>query len=229
MLELCLEPIDSRSRYAAIAAKRCHRVKGHDGRCREFPYLLHLKQVAPRVADKIRRDATMTTGASWSSEDAGPNRILRWVMLLSDEELRAKYGIHMESLKPQVIVKLRQKKATYEDCMAVARKMTWLVYQMEDAPIPPSDIEEYLRAFHGPMHPGTTMCTVCRLPLSFRLFGKAQRGHSPVETCHSDPRLHTPDNVGFAHRECNIAQGPKTLDEFYAWIEGILQRVKGES
>jgi len=38
----------------------------------------------------------------------------------------------------------------------------------------------------------------------------------------------TPENVGFGHRECNIAQGAKTLDEFYQWIEAILARVEEE-
>ena len=31
-------------------------------------------------------------------------------------------------------------------------------------------------------------------------------------------------NVGFAHRDCNIAQGDKSLAEFYDWIKGILSR-----
>ena len=41
--------------------------------------------------------------------------------------------------------------------------------------------------------------------------------------------MHNSDNVGFGHRECNIAQGNKSLDEFYSWIEGINTRVKSES
>jgi hypothetical protein len=51
-------------------------------------------------------------------------------------------------------------------------------------------------------------------------------GAAVIETCHKNPRVHNADNVGFAHRECNIAQGAKTLDEFYAWIEGILDRAR---
>lgn len=49
-----------------------------------------------------------------------------------------------------------------------------------------------------------------------------------IETCHKNPRMHNPENVGFGHRECNIAQGAKTLDEFYQWIEAILARVEEE-
>jgi hypothetical protein len=113
------------------------------------------------VADKIRRDATMTTGAAWKSHDAGPNRILRWVMLLSDEEL-ARYDLFISELRPGVVAKLREE--------------------------------------------------------------EAKRGKALIETCHKNPRIHNADNVSLAHRECNIAQGSKTLDEFYAWIEGILER-----
>ena len=58
------------------------------------------------------------------------------------------------------------------------------------------------------------------------LFHAAQRGKAVVETCHLDPRSHSPKNVGFAHRECNIAQGNKSIDEFYDWISGILQRAR---
>lgn len=51
------------------------------------------------------------------------------------------------------------------------------------------------------------------------------RGRAEIETGHRNPRLHNAENIGFAHRECNIAQGSKTLPEFYAWIRTILERV----
>lgn len=54
----------------------------------------------------------MTTGAAWKSKDAGPNRILRWVMTKSDETLRY-YGINMDDLKPGIVAKLREKAADY--------------------------------------------------------------------------------------------------------------------
>jgi hypothetical protein len=166
----------------------------------------------------------MTTGASWKSEDAGPNRILRWVMLLSDEEL-LKIGINMAGLKPQIVAKLREKSAEYPSCIAVAMKLTSLVYSMADAPAAPSEVLEYLTQVGSPVVLDSTTCQICKEPLDFRLFDGARRGRAEIETSHSSPRLHTPDNVGFAHRACNIAQGNKTLDEFYNWIESILQRV----
>ena len=224
-MEFCGKPIASRSKYEDVATHTCHRIKGHTGACDEFPFLKHLKSVDKQVANKIKRDATMTTGAAWKSADAGPNRILRWVVQLPDEEL-LKYGIDMSQLKPGVIAKLREKAADYDSCMLVAAKLTWLVYQMENAPTPPSDIKDYLEDLFGQMVPSSTVCVICRLPLDYNLFSKAARGRAEIETCHKNPRMHNPDNVGFGHRECNIAQGAKSLDEFYEWINDILIRVE---
>lgn len=224
-MTLCLQPLTSRSKYNGLQQRLCHLPQGHTGAHDEFPFLCHFDETHPLVGKKIVRDSVMTTGAAWKSEEAGPNRILRWVMLLPDDEL-LKYAIDMSKLKPQVVAKLREKAAAYEPCMAVARKLTWLAYQMGAAPAPPDDIREYLEDFFGPTQPGRTCCLVCRKPLSFALFAQAMRGKAAVETGHSNPRFHDPDNVGFAHRECNIAQGSKTLDEFYEWIAGILERVR---
>ncbi len=225
MPELCLQKIPSRSKYDKIQPHLCQCEKGHTGPHAEFPFLLELKTSHPSVANKIRRDATMTTGAAWKSEEAGPNRILRWVMLLSDKELQ-RFGIHMKGLKPQVVAKLREKAARYEACMEVAKKLTWLAYQMPNAPTPMPQTISYLEAHFGPMMPDSTTCLVCRAPLSFTLFSKAVRGKAEIETGHRSPREHNAENVGFAHRECNIAQGSKTLLEFYGWIAEILARVQ---
>ena len=78
------------------------------------------------------------------------------------------------------------------------------------------------------MTPNSTCCVICRLPLDYKLFSKAARGKAAIETCHKNPRIHNPENIGFGHRECNIAQGSKTLDEFYQWIADILVRVSDE-
>ncbi len=224
MNEICHEIISSRSAYDSIQPKFCQLPKGHSGKHSEFHYLDHLRTIQKSVADKIRRDSTMTTGAAWKSAEAGPNRILRWVMLLSDKDLK-RYNIQMDKLKPQVVAKLREKAATYDDCMAVAKKLTWLVYQMNEAPNPPQDIKEYLENYFGEMISGSTTCIICKEKLSFILFSKAQRGKAEIETGHISPREHNAENVGFAHRECNIAQGNKTVSEFYDWIRGIIKRV----
>ncbi|WP_210162191.1 hypothetical protein [Methyloferula stellata] len=185
----------------------------------------HFEKVAPRVAAKIKRDATKTTGAAWKSVDAGPNRIDRWVMLLPDATLKKDFLIDLVAMKPAVQAKLREKAATYEDCMDVSAKLTWAAYQMLNAPMPPPEIETYLVGRFGKMEPGSTRCIVCRDFLDFNSFEGAQRGRALIETAHSNPRLHNPENVGFAHRECNIAQGGLSLSQFYDWIRTIIARV----
>lgn len=221
-MNYCGKTINSRSKFEDIQKRKCHKEAGHSGKCEEFPFLKHLAKTNKRIADKIKRDSTMTTGAAWKSDDAGPNRILRWVMLLSDKEL-LKYGLDMNALKPQVIAKIREKASDYDSCIKVAIKLTWLVYQMNSAPECPLDIRNYLEEHCGEMNT-TTVCSICLEEINFDLFHSAQRGKANLETCHLNPRIHDPENVGFGHRECNIAQGNKTLEEFYEWIRGILQR-----
>lgn len=222
-MDLCNKSLSVRGKYKDISQKKCYLPLGHRGSCSEFPYLKDLKDEHPRVANKIVRDSTKTTGASWNSVDAGPNRIDRWIMLESDAVLKD-YDIDMAALKPSVVAKLREKSATYDDCMNVSAKLTWLAYQMVDAPSCPNNTRQYLEARLGTMSPGSTTCIICKQPLSFELFEKAQRGRAEIETAHSSPRQHNEENVGFAHRECNIAQGNRTLEEFYQWAEGMLNR-----
>ncbi len=224
-MNLCLSRLPSRSKYDEIQGRYCQREKGHSGSCHEFPFLSDIAAANGAVKQKIIRDSTMTTGAAWKSDDAGPNRILRWVMLLSDEEL-LQFGINMAALKPQVVAKLREKAAPYEDCIASAKMLTWLAHQMTDAPEPSAWVKAYLEDNFGPMRPNSTCCIVCKEPLSFDLFGLAQRGKAEIETGHASPRQHNPDNIGFAHRVCNIAQGSRTLEEFYGWMEEVLKRVR---
>lgn len=227
-MKFCHEPIKGRSRYEALIGRRCVAERGHTGPHSEFPYLTHFNMVAPRVAAKIKRDATKTTGASWKSDDAGPNRIDRWVMLLPNAELKNDFGIDIGSMKPAVQAKLREKAASYDDCMDVAAKLTWSAYQMQNSPEPTAAIGDYLSRRFGALQPNSTRCIVCRERLDFSHFEGAQRGRALLETAHSNPRQHSSDNVGFAHRDCNIAQGGKSLDAFYDWIRGILQRVDAQ-
>jgi hypothetical protein len=177
------------------------------------------------VKNKVIRDSTKTTGAAWKSDDAGPNRISRWVMTLEDHEL-AEIGIDMSKLKPGVVAKLRDKAASYDDCMSTARYLTHCVYSMNNSPEPDNATKAYLEELHGTIEHGKTTCLICKEPLNFDDFSGARRGRAEIETAHAQPRLHTPGNVGFAHRECNIAQGDKTLDEFYDWIENISARAR---
>lgn len=131
----------------------------------------------------------------------------------------------MEKLKPIVVAKLRDKAAAYEACISVSQKLAWLAYGIEGCEPPPVAVREYLETLFGEILPGTTTCLICKKPITFSLFDAAKRGKAEIETSHSNPRLHSAENIGFAHRACNIAQGSKTLDEFYAWIAEILVRV----
>lgn len=133
-------------------------------------------------------------------------------------------GINMSALSPLIQRKLREKAATYDDCMNAAKRLTWLAYGMSNAPAPDRMAAQYLEALYGPLISGSTTCLVCKNPLDFAQFENARRGKAEIETAHAAPREHNEANVGFAHRECNIAQGNKSLPEFYHWIEGILDR-----
>lgn len=223
-LNYCEKLLPSRSRFATSTYPRCNDLAGHRGKCREFPFLEHLKSVAPKVADKVQRDATMTTGAPWKSDEAGPNRILRYAMLLSDAEL-GKLGVPLSGVEAHVVQKLRAKAAPYDDCIRVSEFLTLQVYEMPDAPECPPELKEFLETTAGrSFAPNSTSCLICKAPISFELFELARRGKAEVETAHANPRVHLPGNVGFAHRFCNIAQGDKDLSEFYEWIAGLLER-----
>ena len=98
-MNFCEKVIKKSYKFSDVQPKLCHKPENHSGACQEFPFLTHLNSIKPSVANKIKRDSTMTTGAAWKSEDAGPNRIQRWGMLLTDEQLK-EYGINMANLKP---------------------------------------------------------------------------------------------------------------------------------
>jgi len=150
-------------------------------------------------------------------------------MLLPGHELLERYDIDLDLFREDVRAKLLEKAAPYEDCIRVAQKLTWLAYSMDKAPEPPPELRAYLEDLFGFIEVGTTTCLICRAPLDFTQFSLARRGKAELETAHSAPRAHNPENVGFAHRACNIAQGNKTLDQFYDWIAEILERARPQS
>lgn len=49
---------------------------------RRPPILNLLESINKQATEKIKRDVTMSTGAAWKNVDAGPNQILRQVILL---------------------------------------------------------------------------------------------------------------------------------------------------
>lgn len=223
-INYCKAPLNSRSRFATSKYPHCNDVAGHKGRCSEFPFLSHLKSADEKVAKKVQRDSMMTTGAPWKSDEAGPNRILRYAMLLSDEEL-TELGVPIANLDAGVVQKLRAKSASYDDCIRVAEYLALQVYEMPNGPPCPTSVRTDLELRTGlGFQSNSTTCLICREPLDFGLFSLARRGKAEIETAHANPRMHKPGNVGFAHRNCNIAQGEKNLEDFYEWIAGILHR-----
>ena len=57
-MNLCHKQLPIRGKYKEIAEKKCYREEGHEGSCDEFHYLSDLAKHHPRVANKIKRDAT---------------------------------------------------------------------------------------------------------------------------------------------------------------------------
>jgi hypothetical protein len=171
-----------------------------------MPFLEHLKQAYPKIADKIQRDALNTRGAPWPENKAQRrNRQPRWTLKKGDQ------------LYPQHY-------AEYDTCLEVARQLTLQVYEMDDAPDCPPQIVTYLG--RQPTQ-GAYVCPICRLPIHVADFALARQSKAQIETAHVDPSseaLHTPENVCFAHRECNIAQGERTVNGFLEWMQGILER-----
>lgn len=212
-----------RSTQQPDGGHRCHLPENHEGCCDEHPALADLRRSAPSVAEKIRRDATRSTGAAWESDNAGANRINRWVMLKSYVAIYRDHGVDVRRWNARVRKRHREKAAAYSDCVQVVRKLAWLAYGMRGAPTPSDRVRVDLENQFGPIGAGTTTCLICARPLSFASFDDATPGKAEIETAHSHPRRHTPDNVGFAHRFCNIAQGDKSLEEFLDWMEATLR------
>jgi hypothetical protein len=190
--------------------RRCRLEAGHlQKRHTDLPFLLHLKETYKKVADKIERDSLNTRGAPWPKNLAGVqkrrNRQPHWTLKQGDQLFPKHY-------------------ADYETCLAVARRMTYYVYSMPNAPDCPREIVKYLEK--EPVR-NSYLCPICLEPVDFNDFHEAQQSKALIETAHLDPQseyIHTPDNVCFAHRMCNIAQGDRSIEHFLEWIDGILQR-----
>lgn len=172
-----------------------------------MPFLRELKETHPKVADKIQRDSLNTRGASWGVKKDGEqnrrNRQPRWTLVPGDQF----YPTHW---------------AEYSTCLDVARHLTSHVYAMKGAPTPSETTKALLKPGE---HDG--LCPICLVRLDFDDFSKAKQSKAEIETAHIDPQavhIHTDDNVAFAHRQCNIAQGDRSIEEFLAWIGSILER-----
>jgi hypothetical protein len=187
----------------------CRRAEGHTGRCSDMPFLMHLEQVKPKVADKIVRDSFNTRGASWGKALDGTqkrrNRQPRWTVKLGD----VFYPGHHQ---------------TYVNCLVVAGELTLQAYEMVGAPACPTEIAQLL-----PRIPvaNSGLCPICKLPMEFSEFDLAVQSKAAIDTDHLDPgleRRHASGNVAFVHHECNTTKGDRSLEEFERWMVEVLKR-----
>ena len=189
--------------------RTCTNAASHAGRCSDLPFLAHLRAAFPKVAEKIERDSFQTRGASWGRDTEGHqarrNRQPRWTLGPGDSF----YPKHHQ---------------TYAVCLNVAEELTIQAYEMRGAPACPPEIHRLL-----PRIPGRNggLCPICRLPLEFTDFEAATRSLAAIDTDHLDPsmvRRHVPGNVAFVHHICNTTKGDRSIEEFIAWVTGVLNR-----
>ena len=187
----------------------CRREDGHKGRCSDVPFLLHLKKIKPKVADKIIRDSFNTRGASWGKTLGGvqarPNRQPRWTLKQGDNF----YPAHHQ---------------TYGNCLVVAAELTIQAYEMVGAPVCPDDIAKWL-----PRKPvkDAGLCPICKQELEFEEFDLAVQSKAAIDTDHLNPtitRRHASGNVAFVHHLCNTTKGDRSLKEFEEWMANTLIR-----
>lgn len=228
---LCRNVISARSRSwpPPVGGFRCSKLHGHDGRCSERHFLDHLKGLGglhKKIAAKIERDSFNTTGAAWNTGVAGPNRMPRHVANLPRDALnRALVANNYPTLdmlrNPE---KITDKGASRDECLRVAIQLTREAYAMENAPEMPQELVDYFASISfRRTHEGR--CLICHAPIDYNQFAEARVGTSTIQTVHSDPRVHTPGNASFGHKQCNVAQGDRTLEEYYDWMEEVLRSV----
>jgi hypothetical protein len=185
----------------------CCREAGHEGRCTDVPFLIHLEKVKPRVAEKIVRDSFNTRGASWGKALDGTqkrrNRQPRWTLNAGD----AFYPAHH---------------ATYADCLVIAAELTIQAYEMAGAPECPAEFAKWLP--RSPV-PNSGLCPICKMPLEFSEFDLAVQSKAAIDTDHLNPTLerrHVRGNVAFVHHLCNTTKGDRSLEEFEKWMADTL-------
>lgn len=189
--------------------RRCAREAGHQGRCSDMPFLLHLEKVKPKVAEKIVRDSFNTRGTSWGRALDGTqkrrNRQPRWTLAAGD----AFFPAHHQ---------------TYDNCLAVAAELTIQAYEMAGAPNCPDDVGACLPRFP---RANFGLCPICKLLLEFSEFDLAVQSKAAIDTDHLNPALerrHAPGNVAFVHHLCNTTKGDRSLEEFDQWMAETLSR-----
>lgn len=189
--------------------RTCRCPVGHQGRHTDMPFLLHLKNKHQKIAEKIERDSFNTRGAAWGTDKDGEqyrrNRQPRWTLKPGDQL----YPQHYQE---------------YEICLEIAREMTLQIYEMPDAPDCPPEIARFL-----PREPvrGNYLCPICLEPIYVADFEEAKQSQAVIDTDHLNATLefcHVPGNVFFAHHDCNVRKGERSLKGFLDWVTELLER-----
>lgn len=212
-LEYCNKIIrlDSQAKF------RCKKEKGHTGRCQPTPFLNHFKEYNNaeygKVAQKIEQDAYHTRG---NKTRPFKNRSFRWDTPVENPK---------EHKDEENLGIPKKEYASQEECFQVAQKLTKLAYEMAGAPKCPPEIEK--RLDKKPI-PNNARCPICKGFLDINDFKKAEWGKALIEMCHiyplgEDKIMHNYENIGWAHRHCNIAQQERSIPEFLKWISKILE------
>lgn len=212
-MEYCNKTIrpDSQARF------KCKKEKRHSDKCESTPFLNHLKTFSNgkfrKVAEKIEQDAYHTRG---NKTRPFKNRSFRWDTPVENPEQH----------KNEKNLGIPKKEyAAQEECFKVAQKLTRLIYEMAGAPKCPPEITKLLDK--KPIC-NSAKCPICNGSLDINDFRKAKWGKALIEMCHVQPLsehkvMHNYKNMSWAHRECNIAQGEKSIPTFLKWISGILK------
>lgn len=189
--------------------RTCLALPNHSYRCTDMPFLTHLKDSFPKIAEKIERDSFQTRGASWGRDSDGRqarrNRQPRW------------------TLKPGDVFYPKHHQA-YAVCLTVAAELTLQAYEMVGAPDCPSSASVFL-----PKAPAKDQgtCPICRLPMEFADFSAARQSLAAIDTDHLNPtikRRHVPGNVAFVHHICNTTKGDRSIEDFVHWMVEVLRR-----
>ncbi len=210
-------------RSGTLSNMECKLEKDHHGICDSYPFLKHLILIQKKLSDKIKQDAYHTRG---NKTKPFKNRSVRWDRPISQEEAK--------NLKNENDLGIPKKEhSSQEECFKVARKITRLIYEMDDAPVCPPEIQKYLDQ-EPDKKDNPCICPLCLEKIKISDFKENVWGMAKIELWHITPLSdntpnHDADNLGWGHRTCNIAQQERTTDETIDWMESLVKKHRKSS
>jgi len=214
--KMCLKVIRPNSKNKI----KCRLERGHGGKCNPYPFLEELKKTHRKIANKIIQDAYHSRG---NKTKPFKNRSFRWDRPISQGE-----ASKLKSKKNLGIPK--KEYSSEEECFKVARKLTRLIYEMQNSPDCPKKIKKYLDK-KPDKKKNPCGCPLCLEKLDILDFDKNVWGKAEIELWHIDPLKdseinHNEDNLGWGHRTCNIAQQERNTDDTIKWMDKIVKKHK---